>query len=163
MVFLYYLLVGFIATAVLFILWTPHAHYAALGLLLALLGMAAIYFLQGAAFIAVAYIVVYAGSVLLLLLFSTGILAPQVAPGSLKFSQSLKPLLASLSIVGVAWLWGQWLAGFLPPSLSSNPEITVPSIQQLGLQLLGPYGFAFEWTGVVLLIALVGAVCLVSS
>ena len=163
MMLLYCLIAGFIAAAALFILWTPHAHYAALGLLFVLLGVAVIYFLQGAAFIAVAHMIVYAGSVLLLLLFSTGILAPQVGPQSARSFRGFKYLLASLGIVGIAWWWGQWIAQLLPKTLSPTPHVTNTSIQQLGLQLLGPYAFAFEWTGFVLLVALVGAICLIKS
>jgi NADH:ubiquinone oxidoreductase subunit 6 (subunit J) len=68
---LYALLAGLAAAAALLILFTPHVLYAALGLLCVLLSMAAIYFLQGASFVAVAHIMVYGSGVLVLVLFST--------------------------------------------------------------------------------------------
>ena len=66
--FLYAFLASLVVASALLIVLTPHVFYAVLGLLCTLLGMAAIYFLQGASFVAVAHIIVYGGGVLVLFL-----------------------------------------------------------------------------------------------
>ena len=150
-----YLLVGFVATAALLVLRTNHMHYAALGLLAVILGMAGLYFLQGAAFVAVSHIIAYAGSVLLLLLFSTLLLpaeAQQVAR-----PQGLSLLLATGLVVALLWPLCSFIGQTLPLVRPEQPLHARP-IAHLGAQLLGSYAFAFEWTGLVLLLLLVGAV-----
>jgi NADH:ubiquinone oxidoreductase subunit 6 (subunit J) len=161
MTLLYVLLAGLVAAAALLILLTPHILYAALGLLCVLLGMAAIYFLQGTAFVAVAQVIVYGGGVLVLVLFSVLMLPPSTK----SISQRSK------------WIFGSLVTGLLGGSLCPLVHLSVHTLQQqgavcvsqedavmgLGLQLLGPYALAFEWVGLNLLIALVGAVCIMKQ
>jgi NADH-quinone oxidoreductase subunit J len=151
---LYALLAGLAAAAALLILFTPHVLYAALGLLCVLLSMAAIYFLQGASFLAVAHIMVYGGGVLVLVLFSTLML----------------PLSTPKTIIHLNWmplaLVGVLLGGSLRPLVGcavrtlqqKGVALQEDIVPELGLQLLGPYILAFEWIGINLLIALVGTV-----
>ena len=154
---LYALLAGLVVAAALLILLTPHVLYAALGFLCVLLGMAAIYFLQGVAFVAVAHVLVYGGGVLVLVLFSALLL-----PLSTKKTTAQHP----------KWLLGGLIAGLVGVCLWPLVRFAIQTLQQkgnvhplqedavtgLGLQLLGPYALAFEWIGLNLLIALVGVV-----
>ena len=140
--------------AALLTLITPHMLHAALGLLCALLGMAAVYFLQGAAFVAVAHVIVYGGGVLVLVLFSALLLPLGTQPTA----QRPRWILGSL-VVGLlgGCLWP--LVRFAVHALQQQGTVHPPqadAITRLGLQLLGPYALAFEWIGLNLLIALVG-------
>ncbi len=159
-IILYYLLTCLVAIAALFILLTPHMHDAALGLIAVILGMAMLYFLQGAAFIAVIQVVVYVGGVLLLLL-SALLLPLSTSNPSYTFRWAyLMPILGLMSYL--VWHWVHFTVQRLPQELpGKNPNVHL--ITSIGLQLLGPYAWAFEWTGFVLLIALVGAVYITSS
>jgi NADH-quinone oxidoreductase subunit J len=155
MTLLYALLAGPVVAAALLILLTPHVLYAALGLLCVLLGMAAIYFLQGAAFVAVAHVIVYGGGVLMLVLFSAFLLPLGTRPTFQRSNWILVGLVAGLS--GVC-LWP--LVRFSVHTLQQQGTVCTPqadAVSGLGLQLLGPYALALEWTGLNLLIALVGA------
>jgi len=156
MTLLYALLAGLVMAAALLILLTPHILYAALGLLCALLGMAAIYFLQGAAFVAVAHIIVYGGGVLVLVLLSA-LLLPL---GSKTTTQRPRRILGSLvaGLLGVClWPLVRFAVHTLQQQSTVHP-LQEDMVTRLGLQLLGPYALAFEWVGLNLLIALVGAV-----
>ena len=154
MTLLYALLAGWVVAATFFIFLTPQVFYAVLGLLCASLGMAALYFLQGASFVAVAYVIVYGGSVLVLVLLSTFLLPLDTKP-----TQQHPKWIAVGLVVG---LWGGclWpLAHFSIHALQQRGPVDplqVNAVTGLGLQLLGPYVLAFEWVGISLLVALVG-------
>ncbi|MCU0317723.1 MAG: NADH-quinone oxidoreductase subunit J [Amoebophilaceae bacterium] len=154
MTLIYVLLSGLLLVAALFVLLATQVFYAALGFLCVLLGMAALYFLQGASFVAVACVIVYGGGSLVLVLFSTFLL-----PLGTKPTQQRTKWIAVGSVLGL-WGGGLWpLAHFAICTLQQQ-EPVIPlqanAITGLGLQLLGPYVLAFEWVGVSLLIALVG-------
>lgn len=156
MVLLYALLAVFVVAAALLILFTPHVLYAALGLLCVLLSMAAIYFLQGASFVAVAQIIVYGSGALVLVLFSTLLLPLSTQTTAIRPKWVLLVLAVGL-LVGCLWPLVSCAICTL-----QHKEV-VYTLQEdvvtgLGLQLLGPYNLAFEWVGMNLLIALVGAV-----
>ena len=149
----YALLGTTVVTAALLILLTPYVLYAVLGLLCVLLGMAAIYFLQGAAFVAVAHVIVYGSGLLVLALFSALLLPLNTKTTTPRWL--LWGLIASLSGGG---LWP--LVHFSMQHLQQQGAVSPlqgDTVTGLGLQLLGPYALAFEWIGLNLLIALVGA------
>ncbi|MEM9417043.1 MAG: NADH-quinone oxidoreductase subunit J [Bacteroidota bacterium] len=158
MTLLYLFLAGLVGTAGLLILLTPHVLYASLGLLGVLLGMAAIYFLQGAAFVAVAQVLVYGGGVLVLILFSTLLLPPASQPPA----HRTRWVLIGVGLLVGLLPWVRWAKQFLPEQAPVS-SLSTDGVVALGLQLVGPYALAFEWVGLNLLIALVGAVCLLQS
>jgi NADH:ubiquinone oxidoreductase subunit 6 (subunit J) len=158
--FLYYLFAGVVAMAAVSILFTSHVFYAALCLLGVSIGLSAIYFLQGTTFIAVIYLIIYAGGVLVVILFALLFFRPlaQVRPNQIRLSYRM------LTILGV----GLFLMPLLKWSISvvphSNPMQTAElntSAVNIGYQLLGPYGLRVEIVGILLLIVLVGALYIV--
>ena len=157
---LHLFLSGLVVAAGILILLTPHVLYAALGLLGVLLGISAIYFLQGISFVAVAQLCVYSGGVLVLLLFSTLLLSLDTHSTS---TRRWWMLVGPVGVLLGGFLWplvleiGALLHTRAPVVLSNDV------VAMLGLQLVGPYALAFEWTGVVLLITLVGALYLIKS
>jgi NADH:ubiquinone oxidoreductase subunit 6 (subunit J) len=158
---LYYLFAGLVAMAAVSILFTSQVFYAALCLLGVSIGLSAIYFLQGATFIAVIYLIVYAGGVLVVILFALLFFRPpaRITPTQLKLSYRM------LTVLGVGLL----LMPLLKWSISlvahpSNPMQTAEldtSVVNIGYQLLGPYGLLVEIAGILLLIVLVGALYIV--
>jgi len=160
MVLLYLSLIGWVAVAASFVLLTPHLLYATLGLLSMVLGMAALYFLQGAALVAVAQILIYGGGLLVLLLFSVMLLVlPPHAPRPRL--RSVGRLLAAVLCSGLLWPWVQCAMHLTVPTPTPLPG-TDDAVVRVGTQLLGPYVLVFEWVGLNLLLVLVGAVYLVS-
>ena len=156
------LFTGLAATAALYMLLTPHVHYAALGLVGVVLSTASLYLLQNAAFVAIAQVLLYGGGVVVVLLFSLGLWQPAAQPTPASPSSWRMHLLAAGILTGSIGYGAQHILQALPAT-TPTPDATTHPVAQLGNLLLGPYVWAFEWTGLVLLLALVGAVYTIGS
>lgn len=136
-----------------FVVSSKNIVYAAYNLLLTFFGVAGIYVLLGADFIAVVQLIVYVGGILILILFGV-MLTNKITDVPIK-TNAVQVLPASIS-VGL-------LAGIIISSISKSrwrideqpmPETTLYSI---GAILMNEYVLIFELLGVLLLIALIGA------
>lgn len=136
-----------------FVVSSKNIVYAAYNLLLTFFGVAGIYILLGADFIAVVQLIVYVGGILILILFGV-MLTSKITDVPVK-TNAVQVLPASIS-VGL-------LAGIIISSISKSrwrideqpmPETTLHSI---GTLLMNEYVLIFELLGVLLLIALIGA------
>lgn len=154
MTLLYALLAGEIMASALLILSTPHVLYAILGLLCMLLGIACTYCLQGAAFVAVAHVAVYGGAAVVMLLWSTLMLPHNTQPTSTHPKWRFGVLVVGLA--GCLWPLVR-AAVYTLQQRGAVAPLPADATTGLGLQLLGPYALAFEWVGLNLLVALVGA------
>ena len=129
--------------------------HAALALVLAFVGVAGIYVLLNADFVAAVQVLVYAGAVTILLLFAIMLTrspsSPRSNPGN---SQKIVALLtaAVLLVVLVGVLVGAGWPAVAPPPTSSA--------EVLGKQLFTTYALPFEIASVLLLVAMVGAIIL---
>ena len=157
---LYYLFAGLVVMAGLCILYTPHILYAALCLMAISLGLAAIYFLQGTAFIAVIYLLIYGGGVLVMCLCALFLFRPAAHPipkQHLVYS-SFTVLLVSLCLAPLLW-FSIGLRNYQDASLQNHAlDTTIPS---LGYEIFGPYALLLEIISMLLLLALVGALYMV--
>lgn len=142
------------------ILFTRTVFYAALGLLACLLSMAAIYAIVNAEFLAVTQIIIYAGGVLILILFGVMLTnrisgkpltteTQHVGPGIIIF-------ISLLTVLLVTYSQSTLFQKTLP---YSNPI----SIQQTGIELMSTYVAPFELSGILLLACLVGAALTAAS
>ena len=148
--------------------------YSAIWFALSLLGTAGLLLFQGAQFLGVATIVVYAGAILVTFLFVLMLAQPE---GQAYYDQiSWGPKLAALTgalMVGVLTLA---VAGvFLNPDAETHPQapFTEAQLEQeiladqhmayLGAQLFSKQLVAVEVAGTLLLAALVGTVAIVSG
>ena len=141
---------------------------SAMGMILALVGVAADFFLLDAYFLGVLQVLVYAGAVMVLFLFIIMLLSdtaesPQAYPWKLAAAGlALFFFLAA----GVLWLFytsgsvPNTLAGNTPPELSTDPTIFTTSAKSFGRLLYTKYLLPLEISGFLLLIALVGVVSL---
>ncbi len=153
-------LVGAIA-----VLLTRNVLYAAFFLLLTLLGVAALFVLASADFLAIAQIMIYVGGVLVLVIFGV-MLTHKTEPIATVNSQT-ENRIPSLNRVG-AGLAGLAVAACLFVALytllarASFPLLNEPvgwqsTISTIGRQLMTEYVVPFEIAGILLLAALVGA------
>ena len=130
---------------------------AMVGLIATLMGVAGMYMLLNAQFMALMQILIYVGAVCVLIFFA--IMLTKADPEgeeaeSSPIYQNVLALLAVLVTGGVL----SWLVLTRPLATTGVPvEVT---IEKLGLGLLGPYGLAFELISVVLLVSMAGAVLL---
>jgi NADH-quinone oxidoreductase subunit J len=135
--------------------------HAAFGLLAAFFGIACLYGLLGADFLALAQILVYVGGILVLLVF--GILLTGRVRGTLGLEQPERPggaiVVGGLLLFGLLAAifgtdWGKF--GVRQPGELAEPT---PTTREMGRALLDPQRFLvpFELVSVLLLAALVGA------
>ncbi|MGH7163407.1 MAG: NADH-quinone oxidoreductase subunit J family protein [Planctomycetota bacterium] len=135
----------------------PRIVHAVFSLLLSFGGVAAVYALAGADFLAIVQIVVYVGGVLVLIAYGvllTGRTADRLGSKEVRHRR--------LGVVLGLVLFGGLLAALaesrFPPGAAKAAE---PTTGALGALLLGDYLIAFEFASVLLLVALVGAAYLV--
>ncbi|MGV3505559.1 MAG: NADH-quinone oxidoreductase subunit J [Adhaeribacter sp.] len=153
---------GFVAVAAaVFMLATRNVLYAAFGLLITLLSVAAIFVLLFADFLAVSQIMVYVGGVLVLILFGV-MLSNRVQDRALE-SETMNRysglLVAVLLFAGLAYLiqTGDWA---LPVAQGAAGELSgtaKSSISAIGMRLITNFALPFEVTSFILLLALIGA------
>ncbi len=134
--------------------------HAAFWLIATLFGVAALYALLNAGFMAMVQIVVYVGAIAILFIFAVMLTRKDLrdAAKPLNKNWSWAALLAVLSFGGLTMLLRQW-AGFSQegaPALASGMD----TVAQLGVALVSPdaYLLPFEVASVLLLAALIGAV-----
>jgi NADH-quinone oxidoreductase subunit J len=136
--------------------------HSVLFLILAFVNAAGLFMLMGAEFLAMILVVVYVGAVAVLFLFVVMMLDVDFAELREGFLNYLPVgalvgaiLLAELLIVVGAWVIG--------PSVAATAPIPPPSIsntEALGLVLYTRYIYYFEVSGIILLVAMVGAIVL---
>ncbi|MEZ4501700.1 MAG: NADH-quinone oxidoreductase subunit J [Dehalococcoidia bacterium] len=131
----------------------PNIVHAALSLVLTLLGISAIYLLLGQEFLALAQILVYGGGVTILLVF--GLMMTNAADDPIVSDGSQKPFAA-----GVAILLGVIFAAGLLDASWGDAEATAVSLQAFGTRLFDGYVLPFIIVGVLLDVALSGALLL---
>lgn len=132
--------------------------HSALGLVLNLLTVAGIFAQLGAHFLAAAQIIVYAGAIMVLVLFVLMLLNLKVE--NPKKQSSVLIGLAALSGLGAAWM----LVPMLQHSFAgAYVDAGVPvegTVKAVGLVLFSRYIFPFEIASVLIMAAIVGAVML---
>ena len=137
--------------------------HSVLFLILAFFNAAGLFVLLGAEFLAMLLVVVYVGAVAVLFLFVVMMLDIDFAELRSGFVRYL-PLGALVAIVLAAELVfavGAWQAGGVDLAARAAPAATDTSnIQQIGELLYTRYIFLFEAAGIVLLVAMIGAIVL---
>ncbi|MCA9417710.1 MAG: NADH-quinone oxidoreductase subunit J [Candidatus Omnitrophica bacterium] len=143
----------------LFVAFTPNVVHAALGLASTFATLAGFYILLGADFLAITQIAIYVGGILVLMLFgimythniarvSGEQVMMQVGPALLVVVLTLFTLVAT--ILSTAW----------PAKEVGPPQ---PTADRIGVLLLTDYLLPFEVAGILLLVALVGAVVIAQT
>ncbi|WP_232058374.1 NADH-quinone oxidoreductase subunit J family protein [Nibribacter ruber] len=162
---LFYLFAALSVTGGVWLLLSKNLLHMAFALLLTLLGLAAIYVLLYADFVAVAQIMVYVGGVLVLILF--GLLLSSNSTGNFLVQEPVNRwlglLLAAALLGGGGWI----LVHSFSEAFSKYPAVPAlaeqaalgkyTSLHSLGRQLISTYVLPFEVASVLLLVALVGA------
>lgn len=145
----------------LFILFSKNLIYAAFALFLSLLGVAALFVLAGADFLAVTQVMVYVGGILVLLIF--GIMLTQ---NKSKETTSSTP--NSVEVLAAREIWG-FLTGaglfvflcyiVLNARFKMNGDVisSKSTIRTIGVELMTSHLLPFEIAAVLLLAALIGA------
>ena len=161
----FYLFAGVCISAAIMVIAARNPVHSVLFLILAFVNAAALFILLGAEFLAMILIIVYVGAVLVLFLFVVMMLDVDFAELRQGFLQYLPIgaflgaiLLIELVLVLVGWTIDpnaqQTVAAPIPPAAS------MLNAQALGHVLYTRYVYAFQAAGIVLLIAMIGAIVL---
>ena len=131
--------------------------YSAFSLLFTFFGVAGLYVLMNADFIAVTQIMVYIGGILILIIFGIMLTSKftdlQIKSGTTGIVQIVLASIATL--IGAFFLVTEFVATdwFVSP----QPIIATNSIEPIGQLLLTKYFLAFQIAAILLLIAFIGA------
>ena len=148
-----------IASAVA-VIFARNPVHSVLWLILAFFNAAGLMLLVGAEFIALLLVIVYVGAVAVLFLFVVMMLNIDFATLRTGFNKNLPfgiivalVLLGEMIVAVTAWKAGPRLA-------EAPPAAAVPNIVAMGELLYTRYLFPFEIAGLVLLVAMIGAIVL---
>lgn len=137
--------------------------HSVLWLILAFFNAAGLMLLVGAEFIAMLLVIVYVGAVAVLFLFVVMMLDIDFAELRAGFAKYLPfgTLLALVLLAEIIFAVAAWNAGGIEVSAKAAPtDPNVPNIELLGTVLYTRYLYVFEGAGLVLLVAMVGAIVL---
>lgn len=139
--------------------------HSALWMIVTFFAMAVIYLLLNAQFIAVAQVMVYAGAIMMLILFVIMMVhmekGGETDPGKTHRSKKTKVVAALITVI----LFGEMLLGALFYRMTGQggeyPAALVDAVgnvRTVGVLLYGQYLFPFEIASILLLVGIVGAV-----
>ncbi len=137
-----------------FVVTSKNIVHAAFNLLFTFFGVAGLYVLLGADFIAVVQILVYVGGILILLLFGVMLTNKVVNVDIRAGAGHILP-----AVIGIGILWGALTAMIaFKTNWIENPAPEMnPTTAGIGNLLITDYVLVFELLGILLLIALIGA------
>jgi NADH-quinone oxidoreductase subunit J len=159
----FYLFAGVCVAAGFMVIAARNPVHSVLFLILAFVNAAALFVLMGAEFLAMILIIVYVGAVAVLFLFVVMMLDVDFVELRQGFLNYLPVgilvgivFLLELVFVGVSWVISPSAPKVLATPIASN----VSNTEALGLVLYTRYVYYFEAAGVVLLVAMIGAIVL---
>ena len=161
----FYLFAGVMIVAAGLTITARNPVHSVLWLILAFFNAAGLMLLVGAEFIAMLLVIVYVGAVAVLFLFVVMMLDIDFAELRAGFMKNF-PLGIAIALVLLAELVlgiGAYQAGALTLSVPDGTAATPPAtanIAAIGALLYGRYLFLFETAGLILLVAMIGAIVL---
>jgi NADH-quinone oxidoreductase subunit J len=162
----FYIFASIVIVSAAMVIFARNPVHSVLWLIVAFFNAAGLMVLIGAEFIAMLLVIVYVGAVAVLFLFVVMMLDIDFAELRAGFVKNV-PLGLLLAVVLVAELVlgiGAYQAGAVqlgtPEAGVATVSPTVPNIEAIGALLYSKYVFLFETAGLILLVAMVGAIVL---
>lgn len=157
---LFYIFSSLLLMSALMVISSPNSVRAALFLVLSFFSAAALWLLVEAEFLAIALVLVYVGAVMVLFLFVVMMIELQQPKAIRQTFIDILPLGVTIALVVLAeliiafWKSGTFEMGF--PEVVSGES----NIHRLGVLLYGDYLLHFELAAMLLLVAIIAAICL---
>jgi NADH-quinone oxidoreductase subunit J len=161
----FYLFAGVCVASAFMVVAARNPVHSVLFLILAFVNAAGLFVLMGAEFLAMILVVVYVGAVAVLFLFVVMMLDVDFAElrqGALNYLP-FGALIGIIFLVELVLVLGAWVIGPAATRaiVSPIPPIaSVPNTEALGLVLYTRYIYFFQAAGLVLLVAMIGAIVL---
>ena len=161
----FYLFAALVVASAVMVIMARNPVHSVLWLILAFFNAAGLMVLVGAEFIAMLLVIVYVGAVAVLFLFVVMMLDIDFAAMRASFIKNF-PLGIAIALVLLAELGlglGAYGAGGLELGTADGATAArsdVSNIEAIGALLSGPYIVLFEIAGIILLVAMIGAIVL---
>ncbi|MFA5592159.1 MAG: NADH-quinone oxidoreductase subunit J [Micavibrio sp.] len=160
--FAFYLFAAVTLFSALMVITARAPVHSVLFLILAFFNAAGLFVLLGAEFVAMILVIVYVGAVAVLFLFVVMMLdegLEQLRKGAMKYAP-LGLAVGAILLAELVIVYGAWK---FAPSVTeniSNPAGSLKNTEALGALIYTKYVFAFQLAGLVLLVAMIGAIVL---
>ncbi|MBV7260219.1 NADH-quinone oxidoreductase subunit J [Erythrobacter crassostreae] len=161
----FYLFAGLVIASAVMVIMSRNPVHSVLWLILAFFNAAGLMVLVGAEFIAMLLVIVYVGAVAVLFLFVVMMLDIDFAAMRAGFIKNF-PLGIAVALILLAELilgLGAYNAGGLELATADGAaaqRVGQSNIEAIGVLLYGRYIFLFEVAGIILLVAMIGAIVL---
>jgi NADH-quinone oxidoreductase subunit J len=161
----FYLFAGVCVASAFMVIAAKNPVHSVLFLILAFVNASGLFVLLGAEFLAMILVVVYVGAVAVLFLFVVMMLDVDFAElrqGSLQYLP-VGALVGAVVLVELLLVLGSWAIGpGVPRAITAPipPLETATNTEALGLVLYTRYIYFFQAAGVILLVAMIGAIVL---
>lgn len=162
----FYLFASVLVASAVMVIAARNPVHSVLFLILAFVNASGLFVLMGAEFLAMILVVVYVGAVAVLFLFVVMMLDVDFVELRQGFLQYL-PVGALVGLVVLAELFmviGAWtLGGVSPKTITAPIPPDITNAEALGRVLYTQYVYFFQLSGLVLLVAMIGAIVLTLS
>jgi len=159
----FYLFATICIASALMVIASRNPVHSVLYLILAFFNAAGLFLLLGAEFLAMILVVVYVGAVAVLFLFVVMMLDVDFAELREGFLQYLPvgALIGVILLAEILMVVGAWTIGGGTPRVIAAPTPTdISNTEAIGLVLYTKYLYFFQASGLVLLVAMIGAIVL---
>jgi len=162
---LFYLFSGVLIASAVMVIWSRNPVHSVLFLILAFVNAAALFLMMGAEFLAMILVIVYVGAVAVLFLFVVMMLDVDFAALREGFLSYLPigGLIGVVFLIELLLVVGGWV---MDPNLVQSPTAAAASgegitnTQAIGRVLYTQYFYFFQAAGLILLVAMIGAIVL---
>jgi NADH-quinone oxidoreductase subunit J len=161
--FAFYLFATLVVASGVMTIASRNPVHSVLWLILAFFNAAGLFLILGAEFIAMLLVIVYVGAVAVLFLFVVMMLDVDFATLRAGVARywPFATILALVLFSEIGFALGAWNAGALGGGVKGAPtDPSLPNIEALGRILYTRYLYVFEAAGLVLLVAMIGAIVL---
>jgi NADH:ubiquinone oxidoreductase subunit 6 (chain J) len=159
----FYLFAGICVASAFMVIAAKNPVHSVLYLILAFVNAAGLFVMMGAEFLAMILIVVYVGAVAVLFLFVVMMLDVDFAElkqGTLQYLP-IGMLIGGIFLAELLLVVGGWAIGpGVPRAITAPISATIPNTEAIGLVLYTRYVYFFEIAGLILLVAMIGAIVL---
>lgn len=159
----FYLFAGVLVASAVMVIAARNPVHSVLFLILAFVNASGLFILMGAEFLAMILVVVYVGAVAVLFLFVVMMLDVDFAELRQGFLQYMPigMLVGLVVLVELLMVVGAWtIGGNIPNTITAPIPTDVTNAEALGLVLYTRYVFFFQVAGLILLVAMIGAIVL---
>ena len=159
----FYLFAGLCVASAFMVIAAKNPVHSVLYLILAFVNAAGLFVMIGAEFLAMILIVVYVGAVAVLFLFVVMMLdvdVTELKQGALQYLP-IGVLIGGIFIAELLLVVGAWVIGpGVPQAIVSPIPMGISNTEALGLVLYTKYVYFFQAAGMILLVAMIGAIVL---